>query len=172
MATDRLSGQEIKGILQLSKTGSWALEFKEGERPCLYADEVMNELLGTQESMTPKERFFFHREHVHEDDMDLFQEYTDKLEEERVEIVYRYIHPIRGEMYVRCGGKKDESVTEYHRYIGYHQDISDTVRLEKDKQAEQRLAEMNLTLRKEHMIQQNYYKDLLDVQSCGLMAIS
>ena len=29
---------------------------------------------------------------------------------------------------------------------------------------------MNQTLRKEHLLQQDYYKELLDVQSCGVMA--
>ena len=40
----------------------------------------------------------------------------------------------------------------------------------KDKIAERRFAEMNQTLRKEHRLQQDYYKELLDVQSCGVMA--
>ena len=40
----------------------------------------------------------------------------------------------------------------------------------KDKIAERRFAEMNQTLRKEHLLQQDYYKELLDVQSCGVMA--
>lgn len=42
--------------------------------------------------------------------------------------------------------------------------------MEKEKMAEKRLAEQNYTLRKEHLLQRDYYKDLLDVQNCGLMA--
>ena len=40
----------------------------------------------------------------------------------------------------------------------------------KDKIDERLFAEMNQTLRKEHLLQQDYYKELLDVQSCGVMA--
>lgn len=165
-----LEGQDMQEFLQISRLGFWKIEIREGEIPRFYADKVMNHLLGTAEDMTPEERFLFHRAHIHEEDMEMFLEYSDKLSYERTEIVYRYIHPVEGEMYVRCGGKKDESVTGHICIIGFHQDISETVRIERDKLAEQRLAEMNQTLRKEHILQQDYYKELLDVQSCGLMA--
>lgn len=165
-----LNGQDMQEFLQASKLGFWRVDFKEGETPCFYANSVMNDLLGTSEDMTPEDRFYFHRAHIHEEDMELFLEYSDKLEKERTEVVYRYIHPVTGEMYVRCGGKKIDSDNGYTRIVGFHQDISDTVRMEKDKLAEQRLAEMNQTLRKEHILQQDYYKELLDVQTCGLMA--
>ena len=48
-----------------------------------------------------------------------------------------------GEMYVRCGGKRESGSADTVRIVGTHQDISDTVRLEKSKQAERRLAELN-----------------------------
>lgn len=165
-----LSGQDMQNILRESRTGFWRIDVCEGETPKFYADKVMNELIGTPEDMSPEERFLFHRERIHEKDMKMFLEYSEKLSEERTEIVYRYIHPIHGEMYVRCGGKRDEKVTDYVSIMGYHQDISDTVRMERERQAEQRLAEMNYSLRREHVMQRDYYKELLDVQNCGLMA--
>lgn len=136
-----LNDKDMREFLRVSRTGFWEIQVKDGEKPRFLADTVMNELLGTEESMTPEERFVFHRAHVHEEDMEMFLEYSDKLSEERTEVVYRYIHP-----------------------------ISDTVRIEKDKQAERRLAEQNQTLKKEHIQQQDYYKKLLDIQNCGLMA--
>lgn len=54
--------------------------------------------------------------------------------------------------------------------MGIHQDISETVRLEKEKEAERRLAELNDTLRKEKIEQEDYYKELLEMQSCGVLA--
>ena len=161
---------DMREFLSVSRTGFWEIQIEEGEKPRFFADPVMNELLGTEETMTPEDRFVFHRAHVYADDIEMFQEYSDKLREERTEVVYRYIHPNQGEMYVRCGGKRVESAEDYIRIIGFHQDISDTVRIEKDRQAEQRLAEQNQTLKKEHIQQQDYYKELLDVQNCGLMA--
>lgn len=165
-----LDGRDMEELLRESRLGFWRIEFREGETPRFYADSVTDELMGTSEDMTPEERFLFHRSNIHRDDLEMFIEYSNKLSVERAEVVYRYIHPVSGEMYVRCSGKKDDSVTDRICIIGFHQDISQTVRMEKDKMAEKRLAEQNYTLRKEHILQEGYYRDLLDVQNCGLMA--
>ena len=130
----------------------------------------MDELLGIDREITPEERFVFHRSRIYPEDMRLFQEYSDKLTEARTEIVYRYIHPVSGAMFVRCGGERDTSVTEYVAVTGIHQDISETVRIEKEKEAERRLAELNDSLRKEKRRQDIYYKELLDIENCGVLA--
>ena len=159
-----------KEILRASRMGMWCVEMEEGKPPRFYADEVMDELLGIDRDITPEERFVFHRLRIHPEDMQLFQEYSDKLTEARTEIVYRYIHPVSGEMFVRCGGARDTSVTEYVAVTGIHQDISETVRIEKEKEAERRLAELNDSLRKEKLRQDIYYKELLDIENCGVLA--
>ena len=160
----------IKEILRASRMGMWRVEMEEGKPPRFYADEVMDELLGIDRDITPEERFVFHRLRIHPEDMQLFQEYSDKLTEVRTEIVYRYIHPVSGAMFVRCGGARDTSVTEYVAVTGIHQDISETVRIEKEKEAERRLAELNDSLRKEKRRQDIYYKELLDIENCGVLA--
>lgn len=157
-------------FLRNARIGLWRIEVEEGKEPRFYADEVMDELLGINEKLTPEERFRFHRKNVHPDDMDMFLEYSDKLTDTQTEIVYRYIHPISGEMFVRCAGIRDNSITEYISIIGTHQDISETVRLEKEKEAERRLAELNNELRQEKVRNEDYYRELLDMQSCGVMA--
>ena len=159
-----------KEILHASQMGMWCVEMEEGKPPRFYADEVMDELLGIDRDITPEERFVFHRSRIHPEDMQLFQEYSDKLTEARTEIVYRYIHPVSGEMFVRCGGARDTSVTEYVAVTGIHQDISETVRIEKEKEVERRLAELNDSLRKEKRRQDIYYKELLDIENCGVLA--
>ena len=160
----------IKEILSASQMGMWRVEMEEGKLPRFYADEVMDELLGIDREITPEERFVFHRSRIHPEDMQMFLEYADKIAEARSEIVYRYIHPVSGEMFVRCGGARDTSVTEYVAVTGTHQDISETVRIEKEKEAEQRLAELNDSLRKEKLRQDIYYKELLDIENCGVLA--
>ena len=159
-----------KEILRASQMGMWCVEMEEGKPPRFYADEVMDELLGIDREITPEERFVFHRLRIHPEDVQLFQEYSDKLTEARTEIVYRYIHPVSGERFVRCGGARDTSVTEYVAVTGIHQDISETVRIEKEKEAERRLAELNDSLRKEKLRQDIYYKELLDIENCGVLA--
>lgn len=157
-------------FLKNVRIGLWRIEVEEGKMPRFYADKVMDDLLGITEEITPEERFAFHRQYVHPDDMEMFLEYSDKLTETQTEIVYRYIHPISGEMFVRCAGIRDNSVTSCISIIGTHQDISETIRLEKEKEAERRLAELNNELRQEAERNENYYRDLLDMQSCGVMA--
>ena len=44
------------------------------------------------------------------------------------------------------------------------------VLIAEERKQQEILEEMNRMLRKEHILQQDYYKKLLDVQSCGLMA--
>ena len=160
----------IKAILRASRMGMWRVEMEEGKPPRFYADEVMDELLGIDREITPEERFVFHRSRIHPEDVRLFQEYSDKLTEARTEIVYRYIHPVSGAMFVRCGGERDTLVTEYVAVTGIHEDISETVRIEKEKEAERRLAELNDSLRKEKLRQDIYYKELLDIENCGVLA--
>lgn len=162
--------EQIHGILQLSGIGVWRIEMEEGKTPRFYADAVMDDLLGISWPVTPEERFTFHRGQIHPDDLQLFLDYSSMLSETRSEIVYRYIHPVSGEMVVRCSGARDPKVTDHISIIGTHQDISETARLEKDKLAERRLAEMNRSLRKEQVQQESFFRELMDIQSCGLLA--
>ena len=165
-----LNQNDMQKILQSSRTGLWRVEFEEGKAPRFFADAVMDELLGISGEMTEEARYEFHQKRIHPDDRALFEEYASQLTGARAEIVYRYIHPISGEMFVRCGGARDLSATRFVSIIGTHQDISETIRLEKDKMAERRLAELNSTLRKEQERQEDYYREILDLQSCGVMA--
>lgn len=45
------------------------------------------------------------------------------------------------------------------------------MRIEKEKEAERRLAELNDSLRKEKLRQDIYYKELLDIENCGCPCI-
>ena len=123
-------------IFQKVQVGIWRVEKEPNKKPCFYADEVMDELLGIDIPMTPKERYIFHREHIHQEDMEMFQDFSDRLYRTRTEIVYRYLHPKDGEMFVRCAGVKDMDVEGYISLVGTHQNISETTRIEREKQAE------------------------------------
>lgn len=157
-------------IFQKVQVGIWRVEKEPNKKPCFYADEVMDELLGIDIPMTPEERYIFHREHIHQEDMEMFQDFSDRLYRTRTEIVYRYLHPKDGEMFVRCAGVKDMDVEGYISLVGTHQNISETTRIEREKQAEQRLADKNSVLLQEQAQQEDYYRELLDLQSCAVMA--
>ena len=54
--------------------------------------------------------------------------------------------------------------------MGTHQDISETVRLEREREMERRLTEMNKSLQRDRERREDYYRELLDMQSCGILA--
>ena len=166
-AAEQIDPHQILGTCRM---GLWRLGFENGQAVRLYGDAVMDELLGITGPVTPEERQTFFSQRIHPDDAALFAEYAQRLTETQAEIVYRYIHPVRGEMVVRCSGRRGPSRTDTVSVIGTHQDITDIFRLEQERQAEHRLAAQNYSLRQEQKEQENYYRDLLDIQSCGLLA--
>lgn len=167
---NQLNETDAEKILSAVRIGLWRVEFEEGKPTRFYADAVMDELLGVTGDVTPEERFRFHIAHVHPADMSMFQEYADKLTKVRTEIVYRYLHPLKGEMIVRCSGVRDMSEKGFIYTMGTHQDISETVRLERKREMERRLTEMNKSLQRDRERREDYYRELLDIQSCGILA--
>ena len=161
---------DFQKILRASRVGLWKVEHVNGQVVRLYGDAMMDELLGITEPVTPEQRQAFFKERIHPADRELFQEYSIRQTEMQTEIVYRYLHPTRGELFVRCSGGRDWSDTKHLTVIGTHQDITDSMRLEQAKLAEMRLAEQNRSLRKVQKQQENYYETLLDLQSFGLLA--
>ena len=156
-------------ILGTCRMGLWRLSYENGEAARLYGDAAMDDLLGIAGPVTPEERQAFFAARIHPDDAALFAEYAHRLTETPSEIVYRYLHPVRGEMIIRCSGRRDPARSETS-IIGTHQDITDILRLEQERQAERRLAAQNYTLRQEQKEQESYYRQLLDIQNCGLLA--
>ena len=157
-------------IRRSEKIGLWRVDNENGVPVRFYADAQMDELLGITGEVTPEERLAIFQERIHPDDREIFAEYSRKQCDRHTEIVYRYLHPQAGLMVVRCSGARDPEVTDRISLIGTHRDISDAIRMEREKQAELRLARQNMALRREKAWKEDYYRELLDMQSCGLMA--
>ena len=148
-------------VLQENSIGTWKLVDDQ-----LYGDDCFLDLIGASKELDAQECLKFHLAHVHPEDQEQFGEYVRKLSEERTEIVYRFLHPEKGVMMIRCSGKKMEDGS----IAGIHQDISDIVRLEKDKIVETYLSETNEKLRNQNVAQNDYYKEILDELPCGVFA--
>ena len=161
---------DIQATLRATRTGLWRLEFENGKMVRLFADDLMDELLGVTEALSPEERLALFYTRLHPEDKALFEDYIGKITEIHTEIIYRYVHPESGEMVVRCGGVRQGRDDSAFCIVGTHQDISNIIRLEQGRLRERRLAEQNLTLRKEQARQEDYYRELLDAQNCGLLA--
>ena len=148
-------------VLKENSIGTWKLVDDQ-----LYGDDCFLNLIGASKELDAQECLKFHLAHVHPEDQEQFSEYVRKLSKERTEIVYRFLHPEKGVMMIRCSGKKmeDGSIADIH------QDISDIVRLEKDKIVETYLSETNEKLRNQNVAQNDYYKEILDELPCGVFA--
>ena len=151
----------INQVLKENAIGTWKLVDDQ-----LYGDDCFFDLIGVSKEIDAQECLKFHLSHVHPEDQEQFSEYIRKLSEERTEIVYRFLHPEKGIMMIRCSGKKMEDGS----IAGIHQDISDIVRLEKDKIVETYLSETNEKLRNQNVAQNDYYKEILDELPCGVFA--
>ncbi len=112
----------INQVLKENTIGIWKLDGNQ-----LYGNDCFLDLIGVPKEVDSQECLKFHLEHVHPEDQEQFGEYVRKLSEERTEIVYRFLHPEKGVMMIRCSGKKMEDGT----IAGIHQDISDIVHLNK-----------------------------------------
>ena len=151
----------INQVLKENAIGTWKLVDDQ-----LYGDDCFFDLIGVSKEIDAQECLKFHLSHVHPEDQEQFSEYVRKLSEERTEIVYRFLHPEKGVMMIRCSGKKMEDGS----IAGIHQDISDIVHLEKDKVVETYLSETNEKLRNQNAAQNDYYKEILDELPCGVFA--
>lgn len=156
--------EDVKALLEDNQIGLWRVEIEEGKPFRFFADKKMDELLGIEGDVTPEERYAFHHNHILEEDLEMFMEYSDSLAIRPAEATYRYIHPIYGEMYVRCSGRREASQKPFMCFHGTHVDISEAYRLEKDKVAEKRLAQKNKQLQDE--------KDALQLQYDLIEALS
>lgn len=155
------SGGETLELLKNVKTGLWKLELERNKPVRFYADELMDSLLGVDHDTSPEERFVFHRRRIHHEDNQLFEQYTENLLKHRhAEVVYRYIHPFKGEMYVRCSGCYSEPRGNTEIIVGYHEDISDSVRLEKSEM-EHKMAVQLENLEKRLRVEQVRFRDAL-----------
>ncbi len=152
-------------VLKNTKIGCWKLTVDESDHQCLFGDSIFYDLIGVDDSYSPEDIAIFFHQHIHPDDSELFSKYNEALQQQDVEIVYRYIHPTKGQMIVRCNGTKEDDNT----LCGTHQDITNTMRLEQDKLIETHFHEEKNALEENIKSQQDFFSSLLDIQACGLL---
>lgn len=165
-----LSDRDLHEYFCAGNMGFWKMELENGKETRLYADAISDQLFGTSEDMEPEERFRFLIGHIYPDERELFQEYFSGLLKGESEVVYRYVHPQYGVMYVRCTGRTIPSENGVTCIVGYHTRITDVMHLEPEKLLENRLSERNHELIREQMRQNDYYRELMDMASCGIVA--
>ena len=116
--------ESVKKTLQGGHVGLWNLWTDEEGQKHLECDATMCELMGVQEGIDPVEADRFLSERIEPDDLIKFMEYDRRLREEgRAEVLYRWHHPERGMLYIRCCGWS-ESADKGLVIHGFHQDVT------------------------------------------------
>ena len=166
----KLNNEDIQAYFQAGNSGFWKVESEEGKKTRLYTDEITNELFGITEDLSPEKCMEYVAEHIYPQERECFWDYMEELKSHESEAVYRYMHPAKGVIYIRCTGRRIPSPDNMIRLVGYHQEAGDIIHFEKEKLLENRLLQQNRQLKDENKNQFFYYKELLDTISVGVLS--
>lgn len=123
----------IENILRDSQVGLWCIEMDEGKPPRLYGNTAFFEMLGMDASLSPEERYSFWYERIEESCIDSIQTSIEEIVKNRhAEVQYSWVHPVKGVVYVRCGGTRDLAYQKGIRLQGTHQEVSDIVQVQQN----------------------------------------
>ena len=166
----KLNNEDIQAYFQAGNSGFWKVESEEGKKTRLYTDEITDELFGITEDLSPEKCMEYVAEHIYPQEKECFWGYMEELKCHESEAVYRYMHPVKGVIYIRCTGRRVPSPDNMIRLVGYHQEAGNIVHFEKEKLLENRLLQQNQQLKDENKNQIFYYKELLDTISVGVLS--
>lgn len=134
----------IHNILQEAEIGIWTIEIEKNKVPRMYGNDIMLNLLGVDKSYSPEAIYKKWFDNIEEKDCQLVNNaIKDVVKLGKVEISYSWKNPVKGETYVRCGGKLDSKYKNGIRILGYHQDITELVLAKKEREW---LKELNIDI--------------------------
>ncbi len=141
--------KEIQSIISASDMGTWQIEFINGKKPTLLADERMLELLGLKDKKcTPEEIYDAWFSNIVPESVPTVLKSVDAMKNgNKDENTYLWNHPTLGQRYVRCGGTA-RKVENGIILRGYHYDVDDIVR---QQISQQKLLEDTLRKEKQHL---------------------
>ena len=132
---------ETDEIIADAGYGIWRIILQDGKAPRMQANAKMQELLGVSGQELSEEQTYdaWHSRVLEEDLPSVERSVSEMLEGRLSENTYRWRHPERGIIYVRCGGMAN--IREEHRQMlrGYHADVTDIVR--EDREQKEALAQ-------------------------------
>ena len=136
MTGDNAELTELKSIFASAGMGVWHIELIEGAEPRMTADEQMLKLLGIEgRNLTPEETYTEWFSRIKPEAVDSVLKSVARMQQGyKDENTYLWIHPALGERYVRCGGSA-KAVPGGFELRGYHYDVDDQVRDERDREA-------------------------------------
>ena len=125
---------EMHDIIAASGMGTWSIYLIDGQAPRMEANDLMLGLLGVaDENLTPEEIYDAWFTNIVPESLQSVLCSVEKMKEDgRDENTYLWKHPVLGERYVRCGGTA-KPVEGGFVLRGYHCDVDEMVREQKDK---------------------------------------
>ena len=135
MTEDNTQLTDLRHIMASAGMGTWRIELIEGKEPRMKADEKMRELLGIEgENHTPEEVYSIWFDRIKPEAVASVLASVAKMQQGfQDENTYLWVHPTKGERYVRCGGTA-EKVEGGFVLRGYHYDVDALVREERERQ--------------------------------------
>ena len=122
---------EMKTILQGINIGLWIIRVNtrsgSGE---LYTDSKMKELLGVDDSITPKACYDHWQKNIQPEYISAVTAMVEEMKntDKVIQVEYPWNHPQRGEIVVRCTGRCVEHGNDVVTFEGFHRVISDLSR--------------------------------------------
>ncbi len=164
------TADDISECMQSCEIGFWKIEMEIGVAAKMYVDKHTQAIFGIPDGASPEECFRFYDAHIHPDDYSRITEYSTDVLRGTAVIEYRYNHPDRGEIRVRCSGKKVKSHGNQITTMGYNQELTHISNLTSDEQNKEKLALRNRDLEQKRIWADDYYKSLLDMVNCGVIS--
>lgn len=125
----------MQEVLRAGNTGLWSIVIDTVHRKNnMYADDTMLKLLGMEKHPIPDECYAHWFSRIDPKYVDYVTKSVDQMvqTEKLIEVQYPWNHPQWGIIYVRCGGKVEESKDGVIQILGYHQNISELELLKRE----------------------------------------
>ena len=122
---------DIRDIIASANMGTWHIELFEGQSPRMVVDDKMAELLGiNKDDFSPEETYTAWFSNIKPEAVESVLLSVGRMQQGFMdENTYLWMHPTKGERYVRCGGTA-EKVKGGFIHRGYHYDVDAQVREE------------------------------------------
>lgn len=165
-----LTQEEINECLKSGKTGFWKLEYDGGKPVRMYIDTGMKAMIGAPDGVSAEECYSFFIHNICNDDRYLIDEFRNDMMNGETSAVYRYEHPEKGEISIRCSGRMTKNENGCITAMGYDQELSDVILLGTEQSRENQLLRHNRALLRERDNTDSYHKKLMDMSAFGIIS--
>ncbi len=130
--------EDTNSIIANAGFGTWYITLAEKQKPKMFANPMMQEALGIEgKNLTEEEIYEFWHSRIPEEELPSVEASVQEMLEGKVsENTYRWEHPEKGIIYVRCGGAAYKMEGKKQILGGYHGDVTKLVLDERNRRQE------------------------------------